>query len=63
MKESEMEYYQRSHAWITSYGPYKNPKYAITVLVEHGGGGGSATGEILSKIYNKLLDMGYITLD
>ncbi|WP_198305267.1 penicillin-binding protein 2 [Arcobacter vandammei] len=63
MKESEMEYYQRSHAWITSYGPYKNPKYAVTVLQEHGGGGGSATGEVLSKIYNKLLDLGYITLD
>ncbi|QKF73495.1 penicillin-binding protein 2 [Aliarcobacter faecis] len=63
MKESEMEYYQRSHAWITSYGPYKNPKYVVTILQEHGGGGGSATGEVLSKIYNKLLDLGYITLD
>lgn len=63
MKESEMEYYQRSHAWITSYGPYKNPKYVVTILQEHGGGGGSATGEVLSKIYNKLLDLGYITLE
>ncbi len=23
MKESELEYYHRSHAWLTSYGPYK----------------------------------------
>lgn len=60
MKESELEYYQRSHAWLTSYGPYKNPRFVVSVMVEHGGGGGSATGETVSKIYDKLYDMGYI---
>lgn len=59
MKESEMKYYQRSHSWITSFAPYKNPKYVVTIIQEHGGGGGSATGEPLSKIYDKLLEMGY----
>ena len=61
MKETELKYYQRSHAWITTYGPFKNPKYVVTVLVEHGGHGGEATGEITSKIYDKLYDLGYIT--
>ncbi len=60
MKESELEYYHRSHAWLTTYGPYKNPKYVVTVLVEHGGHGGSAAGDVVSKIYNKLADLGYI---
>jgi len=61
MKESELEYYHRSHAWLTSYGPYKaQEKFVVTVLVEHGGHGGSAAGEIVSKIYNKLLEKGYI---
>ena len=60
MKESELKYYQRSHAWLTTYGPYKNPKYVVNVLVEHGGHGGTAAGEIISKIYDKLYDMGYI---
>jgi penicillin-binding protein 2 len=60
MKESELKYFQRSHAWLTSYGPYKNPKYVVTVLVEHGGHGGEAAGGITSKIYNKLYEMGYI---
>lgn len=60
MKESELKYFQRSHAWLTSYGPYKNPKYVVTVLVEHGGHGGDAAGGITSKIYNKLYEMGYI---
>jgi penicillin-binding protein 2 len=58
--EHEMEYYTRSHAWFTSYGPYKDPQYVVMVMVEHGGHGGSAAGEIVSNIYNKLLEMGYI---
>lgn len=61
MKESELEYYHRSHAWLTSYGPYKDPQYVVTVMVEHGGHGGSAAGTTVSKIYDKLLEMGYIS--
>ncbi|MCK9491745.1 MAG: penicillin-binding protein 2 [Sulfurimonas sp.] len=58
--EHDMEYYTRSHAWFTSYGPYKNPQYVVLAMVEHGGHGGSAAGEIVSKIYNKLLELKYI---
>ena len=60
MREEDMEYYQRSHAWLTTYGPYDNPQYVVTVLVEHGGHGGSEGGPIASKIYEKLYAMGYI---
>ncbi|MEA3522484.1 MAG: penicillin-binding protein 2 [Campylobacterota bacterium] len=60
LKEHEMEYYQRSHAWLTTYGPIKKPQYVVTVLVEHGGHGGQAAGAMVSKIYNKLLEYGYI---
>ncbi|MDA7816776.1 penicillin-binding protein 2 [Sulfurimonas sp.] len=58
--EHEMAYYRRSHAWFTSYGPYKDPQYVVLVLVEHGGHGGAASGDIVSGIYNKLLELGYI---
>jgi len=58
--EHEMAYYNRSHAWFTSYGPYKNPQYVVMVMVEHGGHGGQAAGKIVSKIYNKLLELKYI---
>lgn len=58
--EHEMEYYTRSHAWFTTYGPYENPQYVVTVLIEHGGHGGAATGKIVSNIYDKLLELGYI---
>ena len=58
--EHEMEYYTRSHAWFTSYGPYKDPQYVVLALVEHGGHGGAAAGQIISKIYDKLLELKYI---
>ena len=62
-KEHELSYYRRSHAWLTTYGPYKNPQYVVTALVEHGGHGGHAAGSIVSDIYNKLLELGYIKLE
>ncbi len=58
--EHEMAYYRRSHAWFTSYGPYKNPQYVVLVMIEHGGHGGHAAGGIVSNIYNKLLELEYI---
>jgi penicillin-binding protein 2 len=59
-QEHEMAYYKRSHAWFTTYGPYKHPQYIVTVMVEHGGHGGHAAGSMVSDIYNKLLELGYI---
>jgi penicillin-binding protein 2 len=60
MKEEELEYFNRSHAWLTTYAPYKKPKYAVTVIVEHGGHGGSAAGAMVGKIYDKLDELGYM---
>lgn len=59
IKESEMEYFHRSHAWITAFLPYDKPQYAITILIEHGGSGGNG-GPLLVKIANKLKELGYI---
>ena len=60
MKEEDLAYFHRSHAWLTTYGPYRNPQYVVTILVEHGGHGGHAAGPIAEKIYNWLLKEGYI---
>jgi penicillin-binding protein 2 len=60
MKEHELEYFKRSQAWLTTYAPYKNPQYVVTILVEHGGHGGSAAGPMVGKIYNKMIELGYI---
>lgn len=60
LNERDMEYLKRSHAWFTTYGPADNPQFVVTVMVEHGGHGGEATGGIVSSIYNKLDELGYI---
>ena len=59
--EHELAYYSRSHAWLTTYGPYRHPQVIVTALVEHGGHGGHAAGGIVSDIYNWLLEHKYIT--
>jgi penicillin-binding protein 2 len=33
---------RRDHAWFIAFAPYDDPRYAISVLVEHGGFGGTA---------------------
>lgn len=60
MKESDLKYFERSHAWITTYGPFEKPQYVVTIIEEHGGHGGEAGGDIASKIYDKLQELGYI---
>ena len=43
-----------------AFAPYKNPQYAISVLVEHGGSGGKAAAPIAKKVIKKFLkDMNY----
>lgn len=59
VREADMEYFHRSHSWITAFLPYENPQYAVTILIEHGGSGGNG-GPILVNIANKLKELGYV---
>ncbi len=61
LKEHQLAYFHRSHAWITTYAPYNDPKYIVTVLVEHGGHGGSTSGPIAADIYKWLYAHGYFS--
>jgi penicillin-binding protein 2 len=58
-KEDDLAYFKKSHAWITTYAPAKHPEFVVTVLVEHGGHGGSAAGPIAAEIYKWLYAHGY----
>lgn len=60
MKEADMEYYKRSHAWLVAYGPYEKPKYAVTILIEHGSSGSRAGADLMIKIFDELVKKGYI---
>lgn len=60
IKEADMDYFHRSQAWITGFLPANNPRYVITVMVEHGGSGSGTGGPVLAKLSNALVDLGYV---
>ena len=41
---------------FVAFAPYKNPQYAISVLVEHGGSGGKTAAPIAKKVIKKVLE-------
>ena len=53
---SLIPYKQRDHAWFIAFGPYKNPRYAMSILVEHGGSGSKAAAPIAKKLFKKVID-------
>jgi len=63
MKEHDMEYWRRSHALLTTYAPFGDPKYIVTTLVEHGGHGGGTNGPIVADIYKWMYSKGYFGKD
>ena len=54
LKMSEMEYAQRDHAWIATWGIKDGKSYVVIVMVEHGGGGSSVAGPVARKVYEYL---------
>ncbi len=51
--EEDVAYKHRDHAWFTSFAPAEDPEIAVTVLVEHGGHGGSAAAPVAKKVLEK----------
>ncbi len=49
-KGDEIPYHLRDHAWFTCYAPAERPEIAVTVLVEHGGHGGSTAAPVARKV-------------
>ena len=56
LKTSEIPYEERDHALYVAFGPYKNPRYAISILVEHGGSGGSVAAPLAKTLFKKIID-------
>ncbi len=56
LKQSQIEYKNRDHALYIAFAPYKNPRYSISVLIEHGGSGSKAAAPIASKLIKKIID-------
>ena len=56
VKQADLNYKDRDHALFIAFAPYKNPKYAISVVVEHGGSGGSTAAPIAKKVIKKVIE-------
>lgn len=50
LREEDIPYKYRDHAWFTCFAPADNPEIAVTVLVEHGLHGGSGAGPIARAV-------------
>jgi len=56
LKQKDLPYKRRDHALFTAFAPYKNPRYAFSIVIEHGGTGSSAAAPIAKKLIKKVLD-------
>ena len=51
----ELRWEQRDHALFVAYVPAVRPRYAVAVVVEHGGGGGATAGPVVRDIIAEVL--------
>jgi penicillin-binding protein 2 len=56
LKNKDLPYERRDHALFAAFAPYKYPRYSISVVIEHGGTGGSIAAPIAKKVIKKVLD-------
>jgi len=56
LKQKDLPYKKRDHALFIAFAPYKNPRYAFSIVIEHGGSGSSNAAPIAKKIIKKVLD-------
>jgi len=56
LKTSEIPYEQRDHALYVAFGPYENPRYAMSIVIEHGGSGSSTAAPIAKRLFKLVID-------
>ena len=56
LKTSQIPYKERDHALYVAFGPYKNPRYSLSIIVEHGGSGSSAAAPMATKLFKLIID-------
>jgi penicillin-binding protein 2 len=52
IKNKDLEWSQRDHGIFIGYGPINDPKFSISVLIEHGGSGSGAAAPIAKNVMN-----------
>jgi len=56
LNTSDIPYNERDHALYIAFGPYKNPRYAISIVIEHGGSGSTTAAPIAKKLFKLIVD-------
>lgn len=53
-------YGKRSHAWFAGFFPFKDPKLALVVFLEHGGSGGDVAAKLARKVITECHELNVI---
>ena len=56
LKTFQIPYEERDHALYVAFGPYKQPRYALSILVEHGGNGSTTAAPMAKKLFKLIID-------
>ena len=56
-KRKDRPWKEREHALFVCFAPYAAPRYALSVIVEHGEGGGAVAGPIARDIMRRCLEI------
>ena len=56
LKLEQIPYKDRDHALYIAYGPYINPRYAISIIVEHGGSGSKTAAPMAKELFKLIID-------
>lgn len=55
LNRTDLAWHRRNHAIFSGYAPFKDPKYAINVYYDHGGGGGRSAAPIAKQVMEIIL--------
>ena len=56
LKIEQIPYKSRDHALYVAYGPYIDPRYALSIIVEHGGSGSRTAAPIAKELFKLIID-------
>ena len=56
LKTFQIPYEERDHALYVAFGPYKQPRYALSILVEHGGNGSTTAAPMAKRLFKLVID-------
>jgi len=57
IRDENLPWKLRNHAWFMGFAPVDNPRYAVAVIVEHGSSGSGVAAPIASKILQEAIKL------